>query len=134
MATSTPGHKNAATDRVRQHRAMAGMIRVEVEVPTREDALTVRRFARMRRRATEPLLPTVDVLPAASMTTVNELGAVLATMDAMRQAIMLKFGEALADATKPDMLTRGQRVALNFAEFVARRHRDMSLRVDDVSR
>ena len=45
----------------------------------------------------------------------------------------LKFGEALTDATEPDMLTRGQRLAFNFADFVAQRHRDMALRAGDVS-
>lgn len=133
MPARIPGQNNAATDRVRQHRATAGVIRVEVEVPTREDALMVRRFARTRRRATETPLPAVGTQPAAAATAANELGAVLATMDAVRQAIMLKFGEALADATEPDMLTRGQRVALNFADFVAQRHRDMALRAGDVS-
>jgi len=39
-----PAPKNSATtNRVRQHRATAGLIRVEVEVPSREDALAIRR-------------------------------------------------------------------------------------------
>jgi len=79
MPTRIPGQNNPATDRVRQHRATAGVIPVEVEVPTREDALMVRRFARMRRRATETPLPAVAAQPATPGTSANELGAVLAT-------------------------------------------------------
>ena len=39
--------------RVQQRRLRAALIRVEVEVPTRDDALAVRRFAQARRRAQE---------------------------------------------------------------------------------
>jgi hypothetical protein len=45
------GKSNQSTSRVQRHRANAGLIRVEVEVPTAEDAHTVRRFAQARRRA-----------------------------------------------------------------------------------
>jgi hypothetical protein len=52
-------------------------------------------------------------------------------MDAVRQAIALQFGKALAQTTDPDMLARGRRVALNFADAVERHRRDMALRDDD---
>ena len=61
---------NAATNRVRQHRATSGMIRVEVEVPTREDAFAVRRFAQARRRARHRApAPATDVPPAPTAAT-----------------------------------------------------------------
>jgi hypothetical protein len=50
MAVS--GDISVVTTRVRRHRASAALIRVEVEVPTTEDALAVRRFAQARRRTT----------------------------------------------------------------------------------
>ena len=57
MPRSVSGNNNASTGRVTQHRATAGLIRVEVEVSTREDALAVRRIrpgsqAARRRSAT----------------------------------------------------------------------------------
>lgn len=132
MPTSVSGNNNTATGRVRQHRATAGLIRVEVEVPTSEDALAVRRFAQARRRAGERApLPTADVLPAPNATTRDDLAAVLAGLDAVRQAIALQFWQALSQTTDPDMLARGRRVALNFADAVAQRRRDGALRDDD---
>jgi hypothetical protein len=128
MPGATP-ENNAATNRVRQHRATSGMLRVEVEVPTREDALAVRRFAqglrRARYRAPEPA---TDVPFAPATATRDELVAILADMDAARQATVLLFGEGVAQATEPDMLARGRRVALNFADAVALRRRGMALR------
>jgi hypothetical protein len=133
MPRSISGNNNAATGRVRQHRATAGLIRVEIEVPTREDALAVRRFAQARRRVGEGApLPTVDTSPAPNATTEDDLAAVLAGMDAARQAIALQFVQALAQPTDPDMLVRGRRVALNFADAVAQRRRDRALCDDDV--
>jgi hypothetical protein len=132
MPKSVSGNNNAATGRVRQHRATAGLIRVEVEVPTREDALAVRRFAQARRRAGERApLPTAYASPAPNAATGDDLAAVLAGMDAAKQAIALQFGQALAQTTDPDMLVRGRRVALNFANAVAQRRQDGALRDDD---
>ena len=108
------------------------MIRVEVEVPTREDAFAVRRFAQAARRARHraPSRPLTRRLPELTATR-DELVAILADMDAARQATVLLFGEALAQATEPDMLARGRRVALNFADAVALRRRGMALRDRD---
>lgn len=131
MPGATP-ENNAATNRVRQHRATSGMLRVEVEVPTREDAFAVRRFAqalrRARHRAPEPA---TDVPSAPATATRDELVAILADMDAARQATVLLFGEGVAQATEPDMLARGRRVALNFADAVALRRRGMAQRDND---
>jgi hypothetical protein len=129
---SVPEHSSKATRRVRQHRATAGMVRVEVEVPTPEDALAVRRFARAHRRArARTPLPTADASSAPAATPPDDLVAFLAGMDAARQAIALQFWQALAQTTDPDMLARGRRVALNFADAVAQRRRDEALHDDD---
>ena len=130
LMTTVALANSAATRRVRQHRATAGLIRVEVEVPTRDDALAVRRFAQVRRRANETSPPAVEMLPASTAT---DVAAVLMGMDAARQEIALLFGRALTQAADPDMLMRGRRVALNFAAAVAQRHRDMVVRDDDGS-
>jgi hypothetical protein len=70
------------------------------------------------------------MLPASTAT---DVAAVLKGMDAARQEIALLFGRALAQAADPDMLVRGRRVALNFADAVAQRHRDMAVRDGDGS-
>ena len=121
---------SAATRRVRQHRTTAGLIRVEVEVPTRDDALAVRRFAQVRRKAKETPPPAVEMSPDSTAT---DVAAVLMGLDAAGREIALLFGQALALAADPDMLVRARRVALDFADAVAQRHRDMVLRNDDGS-
>ena len=101
-------------------------------MPTREDALAYARFAqgfrRARHRAPEPATD-VPFAPATAIR--DELVAILADMDAARQATVLLFGEGVAQATEPDMLARGRRVALNFADAVALRRRGMALRDND---
>jgi hypothetical protein len=132
MPMTVSRNKSAATNRVRQHRATAGMIRVEVEVPTGDDALTVRRFAQARRRASDrPSAPAMDASTAPTGGNPDDLAGVLTGMDTARQAVALLFGQALARTTDPDMLARGRRIALNFADAVAQRRRDMALHDDD---
>jgi len=126
MAEIASGN-TATTHRVRQHRARAGLFRVEVEVPTHDDALAVRRFAQARRRARDTP-PRTAPSPQAAAT---DIGAALAAMDTDRQGIALLFAQALAQTTAPDLLARGRRVALNFAEVVGQRRRDMTLRDHD---
>ena len=125
MAETASG--NSATRRVQQHRERAGLIRVEVEVPTPDDALAVRRFAQARRRARETALLSNASAPTAMPT---DIAATLAAMDADRREIALLFARALTQTTAPDLLARGRRVALNFADVVAQRRRDMVLRDD----
>lgn len=124
MAQVASSGNSAVTRRVRQHRARAGLVRVEVEVPTPEDALAVRRFAQGRRRAKETLPPTLPSPPA----TATDIATTLGAMDADRRESVLLFAQALAETMAPDLLARGRRVALNFAEAVAQRRRDMALR------
>ena len=123
------GINSQATDRVRRHRATAGLIRVEVEVPTPEDAFAVRRFAQARRRTADGAPALHEALPETA-TTGEDLEAFVAALDGARRDVVMQFGHALAQATDPDMLARGRRVALNFADAVAQRRQDMALRVD----
>lgn len=55
------------TERVKRHRFARGIVRVEIEVPSTEDALAVRRFAQSRRQAAKhrALAPQAE-LPAES--------------------------------------------------------------------
>jgi len=124
MVETASSGNSAVTRRVRQHRARAGLIRVEVEVPAPEDALAVRRFAQGRRRAKDTPPPTTPLPPAAA----TDVATTLAAMDAERRESVLLFVQALAETTAPELLARGRRVALNFAEAVAQRRRDMALR------
>jgi hypothetical protein len=130
MAETAPGN-NATTRRVQQHRARAGLIRVEVEVPTRDDALAVRRFAQARRRARETAPPLKAPLPTAAPI---DIAARLATMDGEQREITMLFAQALMQTAAPGMLTRGRRVALNFADAVAQCQRDTAFRDNDESR
>jgi len=118
-----PANK-ATTRRVQQHRARTGLIRVEVEVPTSDDALAVRRFAQARRRAREPPRPLELPPPTA---TPPDIAATLAAMDEEKREISLLFVQALMQTAAPDMLARGRRVALNFADAVSQRCSDMAL-------
>ena len=122
MAETNPSGNSAATRRVRQHRQRSGLIRVEVEVPTSDDAVAVRRFAQGRRRAKGTPPPTTPSPPAAG----TDITAMLAAMDADRRESVLLFAQALVQTTAPDLLARGRRVALNFAEAAAQRRQDIA--------
>jgi len=121
------GNSNQATSRVRRHRANAGLIRVEVEVPTAEDAHAVRRFAQACRRAADgATFHEATAEPAAKAGEAQD--ALLADLDDVRRAIAIQFSQALRRAADPDMLARGRRVVLNFADAVAQRIKDRALR------
>jgi hypothetical protein len=123
---------SGVTTRVKRHRQTTGLIRVEVEVPTRDDAAAVCRFAQARRRARENTRSlSDDVSPAAAPG--GDLATILAGMDAERWAIVAQFARALGQTTDRDVLARGRRVALNFAAAVAQRCRDKALCPDDDS-
>ena len=121
------GNSNQATSRVRRHRANAGLIRVEVEVPTAEDAHAVRRFAQARRRAADSA--TVHEATAEPAAEAREgPDALLAGLDDARRDIAIQFSQALRRAADRDMLARGRRIALNFADAVAQCIKDGALR------
>jgi hypothetical protein len=128
MAVS--GNNSLVTTRVRRHRASAGLIRVEVEVPTPEDALAVRRFAQARRR-TAGRTTTYDAPHQATATASEGLEALLAGLDDTRREIAMQFSQALTRAIDPDLVARARRVALNFAGAVGQRVCDTALQDDD---
>jgi hypothetical protein len=127
MAVS--GDISLVTTRVRRHRPSAALIRIEVEVPTTEDALAVRRFAQARRRTTGKTA-TYDA-PRKVTAIAKSLEAFMADLDDTRREIAMQFSQALTEATDPEMVARGRRVALNFADAVAQRVRDTALKEDD---
>ena len=75
----------------------------------------------------------MDVSAAPTARSSDDLPAVLTGMDAARQTIALLFGQALAQTTAPDMLARGRRIAINFADAVEQRGRSVALRDDNGS-
>lgn len=62
----------------------------------------------------------------------TDISATLAAMDTDRRQIVLLFAQALAQTTAPDLLARGRRVALNFAEAAADGRGTRHLRPDSV--
>jgi hypothetical protein len=122
------GNSHQTTTRVRRHRANAGLIRVEVEVPTAEDAHAVRRFAQARRRAAASA--TIHEATADPAAKAGDGMDALADLDDERRDIAIQFSQALGRAVDPDMLARARRVALNFADAVAQRARNTALQDD----
>jgi len=92
------------TLRVRRHREARRLVRVEVEVPTAEDAAAIRHFAAERRAGTPAnaagLLPDDPTLDADA-----------------RRAIRL-FAAAVAKAANPEAIARALRVAANFSDAI----------------
>jgi hypothetical protein len=92
------------TLRVRRHRAARQLVRVEVEVPTAEDARTIRHFAAERRAGSPAAV-------ASLMPDDTALG------EYPRRAIRL-FAAAVAKAANPEAIARALRVAANFSDAV----------------
>jgi hypothetical protein len=90
-------------------------------------ATRVRRFAQGRRRAAASATVR-EAMPKPMAKAGEGPDALLADLDDERRDIAIQFSQALRQAGDPDMLARGRRVALNFADAVARRVRDAALR------
>lgn len=92
------------TLRVRRHRAARRLVRIEVEVPTAEDARALRHFAAERRAgspaAVAGLIPNDPNLDEDA-----------------RRAIRI-FAAAVARAANPEAIARALRVAANFSDAV----------------
>jgi hypothetical protein len=90
------------------------MIRVEVELPTLEDALAVRQFAQARRAR-----PRQDAgqQPAHPKEPVDVLTLVSA-LDASVLPTLVLFADALGSVRSDELLKRAHRVAANFSEAV----------------
>jgi hypothetical protein len=115
--------QSTVTERVKQHRARRALIRVEVEVPTIEDARAVRSFAQQRRNiAGVPVRSgaaryTPQAEPAEALDVLLEAVG----QDAM-QALRI-FIAGLAQARTRNLIVRAERVAANFADAATRQAR-----------
>ena len=121
---------SGVTTRVKRHRQTTGLIRVEVEVPTRDDAAAVCRirpgFRGRARENTRSLSEVGRRAPAAAASAA--LATILAGMDAERWAIVAQFARALRQTTDRDACRRAaDGSALDFADAVAQRCRDKAL-------
>lgn len=105
-----------STERVRRYRATRAAVRVEVEVPTQDDALAVKRFARQRREAVAHPAPTA---PAAHSSDGN-LTSLIADLTPAARAAVETFVQALAAAADRDLIARAGRVAANYQDAVRR--------------
>jgi hypothetical protein len=105
-----------STERVRRYRATRAAVRVEVEVPTQDDALAVKRFARQRRQAAAHPAPTT---PTAHSSDAN-LTNLIADLTPAARAAVETFVQALAAAPDRDLIERAGRVAANYEDAVRR--------------
>ncbi|MDB5361253.1 MAG: hypothetical protein JWO51_2550 [Rhodospirillales bacterium] len=99
-----------ATLRVRRHREKRAFVRVEVEVPTAEDATAIRRFAAEQRAGA-----TSTAVPSGKATSIDALS--LAVNGDARRAILI-FAAAVGKAANPEAIARALRVATNFSDAV----------------
>lgn len=105
-------------ERVKRHRAARNLIRVEVEVPTAEDAAAVRRFAQGRRRnpsQTQTPLPKPLERPTGASQT---LEAILRGLPPDALEALRCFAEGLNQVRSQELLVRGMRVAANYRDAV----------------
>lgn len=105
-----------STERVRRYRATRAAVRVEVEVPTQDDALAVKRFARQRREAVTRPEPTAS----ESHSNDSNITSLIANLDPTARAAVETFVQALAAATDRDLIERAGRVAANYEDAVRR--------------
>ena len=105
-------------ERVKRHRASRKYIRVEVEVPTPDDAAAVRRFAQERRRHPARIHPPAP-LPGEVATAKSEtLDAILPALNPEAMEALRIFAVGLQQGQTPSLLARALRVAANFRDAV----------------
>lgn len=105
-----------STERVRRYRATRAAVRVEVEVPTQDDALAVKRFARQRREAVAHHAPTAPATHSSD----GNLTSLIADLTPAARAAAETFVQALAAAADRDLIERAGRVAANYEDAVRR--------------
>ncbi|SHF44858.1 hypothetical protein [Acidocella aminolytica] len=105
-----------STERVRRYRANRDVVRVEVEVPTQDDALAVKRFARQRREAAAHPMSIMSAVPPSS----DNLADVIAELSPAARAAVETFARAVATAAEHDLIDRAVRVATNYDDAVRR--------------
>lgn len=109
------------TRRVIKHRAARGIVRVEVEVPTAEDAAAVRRFARERRSAHQVAI--VQAVQAEPNTEAEPLTQIIGRLDSRRHALLRLFAAGLAAADTPALIARAERIARNYVDVATAQQR-----------
>ena len=99
------------TERVKRHRTARGIVRCEVEVPSTEDALAVRRFAQGRRQAAKRGALAWQAERPAELPS-GGLEAVLGRLPPGGQAAIERFARALARAATPALIERAATMAV----------------------
>ena len=105
-----------STARVKRHRAARSLIRVEVEVPTPDDAAAVRRFAQERRRHPARLLPPSQLPGEGAAAGGETLESILPTLSPDALEALRIFAGGLQLGQSPSILARALRVAANFRD------------------
>lgn len=105
-----------STDRVRRHRANRTTVRVEVEVPTPDDALAVKRFARQRRQDRRDIASTS---PAAEPNT-TDFADIIDGLSPLARNAVATFIQAVTMASDHELIDRAARVAANYEDAVRR--------------
>lgn len=113
---------SAATERVKRHRAARGIVRVEVEVLSAEDATAVRRFARERRdRARRPgNRRAPDGIDGG-----EPLESIIDRIGDRGRSVLALFAAGLVATNSAELIERAERIAMNFRD-VADMHRRSS--------
>ena len=108
------------TERVKRHRIARGIVRVEVEVPSTEDALAVRRFALSRRQAAKRRPALISESRSSVEPSPGGLEATLGRLPPAGLAAVERFAGAIAGASTPTLIERATAMA-GILEEAARR-------------
>jgi len=103
-----------SSERVRRHRAKRALIRVEVEVPTKDDANSIRRFAEARRQNAAGNLTTAPIEPNLP------LALLIGMLDEPSQTIVAAFTASLVRTGSVAIRSRAARMALTLADAAER--------------
>jgi hypothetical protein len=101
---------------LKRHRETRKLIRVEVEVPTTEDAVAVRRFAQERRRSSAKPKTPASTPQERPVVASEPLEAILLGLTGEALETLRIFAEGLKRAPTPELLARGWRVASNYRD------------------
>lgn len=119
------------TQRAMRHRAARGIIRVEVEVPSTEDAATVRRFAReCRERARWP----DNCTRQAEINGAEPLESIIDRIGDRGRVALTVFAAGLAAANNAELIERSERIALNFRDAADMQRRSSVLGIEGEGR
>jgi len=99
------------TERVKRHRLVRGVVRVEVEVPTAADALAVRRFARSRREVAKGQTSSARTYLIEPDTPQAGLETVLGQISPTGRIVLERFANVLARAPIQAVIDRAAGMA-----------------------